>query len=116
MVTSYTSSFDKTIAFTEVSYPFHLTANVVTTITLPGTQVNKYVLTFGVSSNSNVFIGYQVTPTVPAGDSAPETAREEYMIPGMQRYAFGGNVISLISPDTAAYGSVTARAIPNPRT
>lgn len=115
MVTSYTSSFDKTIAFTEVSYPFHLAATVVTTITLPGSIVNKYVLTFATASNSNIFIGYTVTPTIPTVNTAPQTAREEFLVPGMQRYAFGGNVISLITPDTVAYGSVSARAIPNPR-
>lgn len=115
MVTSYTSSFDKTIAFTEVSYPFHLTASTETTITLPGTQVNKYVLTFSTASDSNVFVGYNETAAVPGANTAAQDARVEHMTPGMQRYAFGGNVISLITPDTVAYGSVSARAIPNPR-
>ena len=115
MALPYTSSFDKTIGFTETSYPFHLTAGVVTTITLPGDPIQKYVLTFGNSSNSNIFIGYNETPVVPAPNTATLTARVEFVVPGMQRYAFGGNVISLITPDTDAYGSVSVRSIPSPR-
>lgn len=115
MALPYTSSFDKTIGFTETNYPFHLTANVVTSFTLPGDGTKKYVLTFADSSNANIFIGYNETPAVPGADTATLTARVEYMVPGMQRYAFGGNVISLITPDTVAYGSVSVRSIPSPR-
>ena len=115
MALPYTSSFDKTIGFTETSYPFHLAVGVVTTITLPGDPIQKYVLTFGNSSNANIFIGYNEAPAVPAANTAPLSARIEFMVPGMQRYAFGGNVISLISPDTDAYGSVSVRSIPSPR-
>ena len=115
MALPYTSSFDKTIGFTETSYPFHLTATVVTTITLPGTGINKYVLTFGNTTTSNIFVGYNETPAIPGGDTATLQARVEFVVPGEQRYAIGGDVISLITPDAAAYGSVSVRSIPSPR-
>ena len=113
MVTRYGSSFDKTIPFTEVSYPFQLTGSTVTTITLPGNNKHKYVLTFGNTTISNIFVGYNETPVVPAANTATLTSKVEFVVPGSQRFAIGGDVISLITPDPDAYGSVSVRSIPN---
>ncbi len=115
MALPYTSSFDQTIGFTETSYPFQLATGVVTTITLPGNKIQKYVLTFGCSSNAQIFVGFNVTPALPTASTAPLTARVEFIVPGEQRYGSGGDVISLITPDTIQYGSVSVRSIPSPR-
>ena len=113
MALRYSSSFDKTIGFTETSYPFHLTASTVTSITLPGNNTHKYVLTFGITTTNNVFVGYNETPAIPAANTAPLTARVEFVVAGEQRFAIGGDVISLISPDATVYGSISVRSIPN---
>lgn len=115
MALPYTSSFDKTIGYSETCAQIHLTASVVTTYTLPGTGINKYVLTFGCSSNAQIYMGYNETPAIPAANTTTTAARVEMVIPGAQRYAIGGDVISFITPDTVEYMSISVRSIPSPR-
>lgn len=115
MALPYTSNYDKTLGFSETCAQIHLTANVVTTYTLPGTAVNKYVLTFGCSSNAMIYAGFNETPALPAADTTDTDARVEFVTPELQRYAKGGDVISLISPDTLNYVGISVRSIPSPR-
>jgi len=113
MITRYTSSFDETIAYTEICFQVHLTANTVTAITIPGARSEKFILTFGCSSNSSIFMGYNVVPTLPAADTADTQDKVEFVVPGWQRYAIGEDVISFITADTVDYLSVSVRSIPN---
>jgi len=113
MALRYTSSFDKTLGYTETEAQISLTAGVAQSYTLPGDGTLKYILTFGTSSNANVFMGYNVVPAVPAANTVTQVARVEFMTPDCQRYAIGGDVISFITPDATAYVGVSVRSIPN---
>ncbi len=111
MAIRYTSSYDQTIAFSDTDERFHLSANVEQHFTVPGTSDQKFNLLFGLSSNSNIFVGYNVTATVPS--PADTTQGIEFITPDSKRYAIGGDVISLITPDADAYIGISIRSIPN---
>ncbi len=113
MAIRYTSSYDQTIAFSDTDEQFHLTANVEQHFTVPGNSDQKFNLLFGLSSNANIFIGYNVTATIPAADSATTTQGIEFITPDSKRYVIGGDVISIITPDTVAYLGISIRSIPN---
>jgi hypothetical protein len=109
----YTSSFDQTIGFTDTDAQLGLTAGVALSWTVPGTGDQKFVLTFGTSSNANIFVGYNVTATFPAANTVTTTSRIEFITPDSQRYAIGGDVLSFITPDATAYMGISVRSIPN---
>ena len=112
MATQYSSSFDQTLGFTETCAQINPAANVAVTYTLPGTNVNKYVLTFGCGSNVAIFVGYNQTPVLPV--HATTTASQvEMVVPGMQRFAIGGDVLSFLTADSSDYLSISVRSITN---
>lgn len=115
MALRYTSSFNNTLGFSDADEQLHLTTGTVTSFTVPGTSTDMVILTFGCSSNSNIFVGYNETPAIPADDTATAFARVEFVTPDMQRYAIGGDVMSFITPDADAYLGVSIRSIPSMR-
>ena len=102
MAIRYTSSFDETIAFSDTDAQIHLTAGVAETWTVPGTSNQKFVLTFGLPSTTNLFVGYNVTAAYPGANTVAQTQGIEFITPDSQRYAIGGDVLSFITPDTVA--------------
>ena len=113
MAIRYTSSFNETIPFSDVCAQIHLTTDTAETWTVPGTSDQKFVLTFGLPSTANVFVGYNVTATYPSANTVTTTGKIEFITPDMQRYAIGGDVLSLKSPDADAYIGISVRSIPN---
>lgn len=113
MAIKYTSSFDQTIPFSDTDEQMHLTTGVEQNFTVPGNRDQKFSLLFGLSSNTNLFVGYNVTAVVPAANTVTNTQGIEFITPDSKRYAIGGDVISLISPDANAYVGVSIRSIPN---
>ena len=111
MALPYTSSFDKTIGFSDTECQLVLTANNVQTYTLPGNNTKKYTILFSYNLTSNVYVGYNVTPVVPSSNTNTVVARVEYR--PKQRYAIGGDVISFVSPDATVYMGISVRSIPN---
>lgn len=107
----YTSSFDQTIAFSDTDAQFTLTANAAQSYTVPGAATQKVNMLFGMSSNANVFVGYNVAATVPGAGTHTTTQGIEFMTPDSKRYAVGGDVISLITPDATAYVGISVRGI-----
>lgn len=113
MTILYTSSFDQSLAFSDTTFRFALTNGVEQHVTLPGDKTHKYNLLFGETSNANVFVGYNVTATIPADNTTITDSFVEFMTPDSKRMAQGGDVISLITPDTRAYVGMSVRKIPN---
>lgn len=109
----YTSSFDETIAFSDTDAQFSLAANAAQSWTVPGTSNQKFNLLFGMSSNANVFVGYNVIATVAGAGTHTTTQGIEFITPDSKRYAIGGDVLSLVTPDTTAYVGISVRSIPN---
>lgn len=113
MALRYTSSFDQTIGFSDTCAQIGLTTGVTETYTVPGNSDQKFVLTFGVSSNANVFVGYNVTATSPGANTVTTNPFVEFIVPGMQRYSIGGAELSFISPDATDYVGISVRQIPS---
>ena len=111
MTTIWNSNFEnKTVPFSDTTARFALAANTVQTYTVPGDATQKYQATFSYTSTSNIFVGLNFTPTVPAPGASETTHTEEYR--PECKYVKGGDVISVLTPDATAYVGVSLLAIP----
>jgi hypothetical protein len=110
----YNSNFDITQPFSDVSVQMALATGTAQSYTVPGNAHDKFSVRFGLNHNSNVFIGNNVTAASPgAGDKTTTQFLE--LNPGhdgSQRYVKGGDVLSFVTPDTAAYVSISIRQLP----
>ncbi len=113
MAIRYSSSFDKTIPFSDTNFQLHLTANNAQTITIPLSSAHRYTILFGMSSNANIFAGYNTTAAVPAGNTNSSTQGVEFITPDSARFVVGGDTVSFVSPDADAYLGVSIRSIAN---
>lgn len=113
MAIRYSSSYDETIPFSDTDRQFHLTANNELNFTVPGDPDKKYNLLFGLASDVNLFVGYNVTASIPLANTMDSNVGIEFITPDSKRYVIGGDVISLISPDADAYVGISIRSIPN---
>lgn len=105
MAILYNANYDLTIPFSDVSIQVSLTANVVQTFTIPGTNTQKYSARFTYNSISNVFVARNAVPVIPAGGAVNTQLYCEFK-PGYdrtQRFVNGGDVIQFITPDAEAY-------------
>lgn len=114
MAIQYNSNFDLTIPFSDVCAQFNLATNSEDTFTVPGTATTKYSVRFSYTSTSNVFVRLNGTPTVPASSVVGVQQYNEFRPgdDGSQRYAQGGDVIHLITPDASAYVGISLRQLP----
>lgn len=111
MSTLYSSKYDETIQFTDISVRMHLTANNIQTFTVPGNPVQKFQALFSYISTSNVYVGYNTVPTIPAGNTQQSTNFIEFR--PEKRYVQTGDVIQLVSPDADAHVGITFRLLPD---
>lgn len=110
MTTIWNSNFEnKTVPFSDTSVRFALSANVAQTYTVPGDATQKYQALFKFTSTANIFVGLNFTPSIPVSGTNETTHTEEYR-PDC-KYVKGGDIISVISPDTTAYVGVSLLAI-----
>jgi len=111
MAIRWTSSFGNTLAFSDVTATMALAAATPLSFTVPGTGDQKFTVLFEYASNSNVFVGNNVTAAVPNTGTIGATRYIEFK-PAC-RYAIGGDVLSFITPDTTAFVGISIRSIPN---
>ena len=114
MAIQYSSNFEETVAFSDDCAQIALTANVEQTYTVPGASSVKCQLRFSYTSTSNVFVCWKSTPTVPGGASVGTQQYNEFRpgADGSKRYASGGDVIHLITPDATAYVGIAVVQVP----
>lgn len=111
MAVKYHSSFDITRNFSDTTAQLRTAANTVITYTVPGTSSQKFTVLFEYASDSNIYVGYNTTPAVPASGTVVSNSFVEYKPEA--RFVIGGDVLSFISPDTVAYFGISIRSIPN---
>lgn len=111
MTIPYTSSFDETIPFSDACAQLNLQQDTAQTYTVPGDKTIKYTALFSYTDDSNVFVSLNGTAASPALGSKTETKRLEFR--PNKRYVQGGDVLSLITPDTNAYVGISLRTIPS---
>lgn len=112
MAIQFNSNFDETTPFSDVSYPIHLTANNVQTITIPGTDTTQYSALFAISVTSNVYVRLNAVPIVPPANSAALQPYAQRVIDGQKHFVRGGDVLQFITPDAVAYCSVSLMQLP----
>jgi hypothetical protein len=113
MAIRYSSSCDVTIPFSDECAQINLQENVAQTYTVPGDKTNKYSALFGHANNVNLWVSLNGTAISPALGASTSTRRLEFIIPGEKRYVSGGDVLSLVTPDTNAYVGISLRSIPS---
>lgn len=110
-MTKYGCNFDHTKPFSDTAWQLNLAANAQQTVTVPGTNEQLYRAIFTYASNSNVFIGLNVTAASPGAGLTTTTGNLEFR-PIEPKYVKGGDVIHAISPDAAgAYLGISLLAL-----
>ncbi len=109
-MTKYNCNYENTNPLTDTSVRFALGVGVAQTYTVPGTNKDKYRAEFSYASNSNVFVGLNVTATSPGAGTKESTSNIEYK--PCRRYVKGGDIISIITPDATAYCGVALLSLP----
>lgn len=111
-MTMYADNFDHAKPFSDTCAQINLATNTEQTYTVPGSPTQKYRAKFSFASNSNVYIGLNVTATSPISGLNTSTANLEFR-PDEPKFVKGADVIHAISPDsTGAYVGISLLAIP----
>ena len=111
MAIQYGSSFDKTQRWTHENAQLTLTSGGgVLIYTFAGDSTMKYKIDFQYNATANVYVGYNVTPAVPASGTITIQPYVDYRPPS--RYANGGDVLSFITPDATVYMGFAIWSIP----
>lgn len=112
-MTNYNSNFDGTKPFSDNCFQANLAANVEQTFTVPGTSDKKYRAKFTFASNSNVYVGLNVTATTPGAGLNTSTANLQFK-PDEPLYVKGADVIHFISGDAAgAHVGISLLSLPS---
>lgn len=109
MTIQYNSNYEETLPFSDTAVQMHLLANVELTYTVPGASTIQYQAYFEYASNSNVYVCKNATPVIPAGSTVGTQQYNEFK--PEKRYVRGGDVLHLITPDTAAYCGFSLRQL-----
>lgn len=113
MAIAYNSNFDETVPFSDVCAQVHLAANTVESFTVPGGVNQRYSVRFGYPTNTNIYVGLNTVPTVPAVGTVDIQQYVEFKpgFDGSQRYANGGDVLHFIS-NANVFCGVSLRQLP----
>ncbi len=111
MTVLYYNNYVDTTNFSDTDAYGALTANTVETYTVPGTATQVYQALFSFNADSNVFVGYNSTPAVPANNTITTTGRVEFK--PWKRIVNGGDVLSFVTPDAVAYFGLSLRYLPS---
>lgn len=109
MTIQYNSNYIETMPFSDVCKQFALATNVAQSWTVPGADTQQYQAYFEYNQSSNVFICKNGTATVPAGGTNTSQPYNEFR--PKKRYVRGGDVLSLITPDSSAYVGISLRQL-----
>jgi hypothetical protein len=110
MTTTYTDNFDHAKPFSDTTVRFALATNVAQTFTVPGDNSKKYRAVFSYNSTSNIYVGYNATPTTPAPGTKVSDSNVEFR-PDV-KFVKGGDVLSLITGDASAQAGISLLALP----
>jgi hypothetical protein len=110
MAVQYHNNYIDTTNFSDTSYRMTLTTGVEVTVTVPGDAEDNLQAIFGYAATSQIMVGYNSSPTIPANDTAVSTGRVE--VNPIKRFVKGGDVLHFMTPDTSALVGVSLRALP----
>lgn len=101
-MTTYNSAYNETYPISDTCAQLNLATSAALTYTVPGTNDKRYRASFSTTSTANVWVGYNITPVAPTSGTATTANNQEFVSSaGYNRYVRGGDVIKLITSDTA---------------
>jgi hypothetical protein len=103
-VTPYARNFNDTLPFSSTCVKMLLAASTALSWTVPGEATQKYRAKFRASSTAEIWVGYNVTATVPTSNTATNVPYIEFLPLDECRYVNGGDVLSFISLTTPSIG------------
>lgn len=103
-VTKYSKNFHGTMPFTTAGFQSLLAANTALSWTVPGEPNQIYRAVFRASSTAEIWVGYNVTATVPTSNTATALRNIEFIPLNEPKYLKGGDVLSFISTGTPQFG------------
>lgn len=112
-VTQFRSNFDQCKPFTTAGMQTILEASTALSWTVPGTADQKYRATFRCSSTAEIYVGYNVTATLPTSNTASNVSNVEFIPLYEPKYVRGGDVLSFISLTTPSIGVQLLQVEPN---
>lgn len=106
-VTRYQKNFHDTFPHSNTGVQMLLAASTALPFTVPGTANQIYRAKFSSSYTAEVWVGYNITATVPTTNTATATTNQEFLPKYDEaRYVKGGDVLSFISTGTPQVGLV----------
>ena len=113
MTILYNSNYDVTIPQSDTCAQVALATGVAQTYTVPGDPSTYYSVRFTYTSTSNIFVRFNAAPTTPGAGTITTQPYSEFRpgSDGSQRYARGGDVIQMVTPDASAYVGISVRAL-----
>lgn len=109
-MTIYAAGFEGTQPFSDTCAQFNLIATTNLNYTVPGDGATKYKVYFTYNANSNVFVGYNKSITIPSSNTVTNNSNIEYR-PAI-KYVKGGDVLNFQTPDTIAYVGIALFQLP----
>ncbi len=109
MTIKYNVNYIETMPFSDTCAQLNLATGVAQSWTIPGTSDQYFQAYFNYASDSNVFVCGNGTAAAPAGGTKTTQAYSEFK--PKKRYVRGGDVLSFVTPDTAAYVGVSLRQL-----
>jgi hypothetical protein len=110
-MTAYSTNFDYTEPFSDTGFQLGLLATTVASYTIPGTPDKLYRAEFTYPYNANVWVGYNVTPTVPT-EGTVSAVRNIVLNPKL-KYVRGGDVLNFISGGAVTDMGIELFTLPN---
>lgn len=99
-MTTYNKSYQDTFPFSDTTAQFGLSSAMALSYTVPGTKNITYRAQFSFPESANVWVGYNVTATLPTENTMTSNSNIELnpgKYDGYGRYIRGGDVLSFIS-------------------
>jgi|SRR6185437_732392 len=99
-MTAYSNSYANSFPFADRTVQFGLTALTALSYTVPGDSSHQYRAKFSFADDSKVWVGYNVTATLPTIGTLTQNSSIELnpgKYDGDARYVRGGDVLSFIS-------------------
>jgi len=111
-MTKYNSNFLGTVPFSDQTVKVALAATTALPYTIPGDNSIQYTAEFQLPYNANIWIGYNVTATLPTPGTATSSNRMELIRSGDRRYVRGGDVLSFISDTIVTNMGISLLQVP----
>jgi len=115
-MTKYNMNFDNCFPFSDETAQIALAATTISTFTVPGPENNQYRCEFSIPQDANIWVGYNITPTVPSAHTVNSANRVERINNYKYiRYVRGGDILSFISDSIVTNMGLSLLQLPSPK-